>query len=166
MELHYTIFSSPLGELLVAGNSGYVAMVCHDVDGFISAHFHARQAVAGSVVSKAADEICAFLRGETVKPDVPLILNGTAFQRQVWEALAEIPYGYTSDYSTIAMRIGKPTAFRAVANACGKNPVPILIPCHRVLHKDGSLSGFAWGVDCKRRLLDLEAQGRQVPLAA
>jgi len=86
-----------------------------------------------------------------------LDIRGTAFQQRVWQALCEIPAGKTASYAEIARRIGAPRAARAVANACGANPVAVAIPCHRVVHGDGSLSGYRWGVERKRALLQREA---------
>lgn len=89
---------------------------------------------------------------------IPLDLRGTSFQKSVWLALQKIPYGQTTDYTQIAQRIGKPKSVRAVAAACGANPVSVLIPCHRVLRKDGSLSGYRWGVERKQKLLERESR--------
>ena len=89
--------------------------------------------------------------------DLPLDVRGTAFQHRVWQALQEIPIGETVSYAEIARRIGSPKAARAVADACAANNVAIAIPCHRVLRHDGSLSGYAWGVERRRLLLDREA---------
>jgi AraC family transcriptional regulator of adaptative response/methylated-DNA-[protein]-cysteine methyltransferase len=89
--------------------------------------------------------------------DLPLDVRGTAFQRRVWQALQDIPAGETVSYAEIARRIGSPKAVRAVAGACAGNNLAIAIPCHRVVRNDGALSGYAWGVDRKRKLIDREA---------
>jgi AraC family transcriptional regulator of adaptative response/methylated-DNA-[protein]-cysteine methyltransferase len=91
--------------------------------------------------------------------DLPLDVRGTAFQQRVWQALREIPPGSTASYTDIAVRIGSPTSARAVALACGANPVAVAIPCHRVVRTDGSLSGYRWGVERKRILLKREGVG-------
>jgi AraC family transcriptional regulator of adaptative response/methylated-DNA-[protein]-cysteine methyltransferase len=89
--------------------------------------------------------------------DLPLDVQGTAFQHRVWRALREIPVGKTASYADIAGRIGSPASVRAVAQACGANPVAVAIPCHRVVRNDGALSGYRWGVERKRALLQREA---------
>jgi methylated-DNA-[protein]-cysteine S-methyltransferase len=88
--------------------------------------------------------------------DLSLDVRGTAFQRAVWDAVARIPYGETASYGEIARRVGKPGAARAVGAAVGANPLPIIIPCHRVIGADGSLTGYGSGLDAKERLLRLE----------
>jgi AraC family transcriptional regulator of adaptative response/methylated-DNA-[protein]-cysteine methyltransferase len=91
-------------------------------------------------------------------PAFPLDMQGTDFQRKVWRALRRVPAGRTASYQDIARAIGSPKATRAVAGACGANPVSIAVPCHRIVHSDGSISGYRWGVDRKRKLLALEAR--------
>jgi AraC family transcriptional regulator of adaptative response/methylated-DNA-[protein]-cysteine methyltransferase len=88
----------------------------------------------------------------------PIDLHGTPFQRKVWRALRRVPSGRTSSYQDIARALGAPTASRAVAGACGANPISIAVPCHRIVHRDGSLSGYRWGVERKQKLLALEAK--------
>lgn len=95
--------------------------------------------------------------------DLPLDVHGTAFQRKVWEALKAIPAGMTVTYTDIAKRIGQPAAVRAVANACAANPVAVVIPCHRVVRTDGNLSGYRWGIDRKRQLLEYEGTILEAP---
>jgi AraC family transcriptional regulator of adaptative response/methylated-DNA-[protein]-cysteine methyltransferase len=88
--------------------------------------------------------------------ELPLDVRATAFQRRVWEALQRIPRGETRTYSQIAQEIGQPTAIRAVARACSTNPVAIVVPCHRVIGSDGTLTGYRWGLERKKKLLELE----------
>ncbi len=166
METTYTLLATPIGELLVAGTESAVTQVRYDADAFLAQRCELQQAQAGSVVANAANDIRAFLHGESERVNVALELDGTGLQKAVWAELQRIPYGTTTSYSAIAQRLGRPAAFRAVANACGKNPVPVIIPCHRVLHKDGSVSGFAWGVEVKKTLLALEARYALQPAAA
>jgi methylated-DNA-[protein]-cysteine S-methyltransferase len=103
----------------------------------------------------------AYFAGERRGFDLPLAPEGTPFQREVWSALLAIPYGETVSYGELARRLGRPNASRAVGAANGRNPIPIIIPCHRVIGADGSLTGFGGGLAIKRRLLELEAGGRQ-----
>jgi methylated-DNA-[protein]-cysteine S-methyltransferase len=104
----------------------------------------------------AADQLDAYFAGELTAFDVPLAPRGSVFQRRVWAALQEIPYGRTESYGELAERIGSPGGGRAVGLANGKNPIGIIIPCHRVVGADGSLTGYGGGLDRKKQLLDLE----------
>jgi methylated-DNA-[protein]-cysteine S-methyltransferase len=102
------------------------------------------------------EQLSAYFAGALTDFDVELRLEGTAFQRRVWSALTEIPYGETMSYGEVAERIGKPAAFRAVGLANGRNPIAIIVPCHRVIGSSGALVGYGGGLDRKRLLLDLE----------
>jgi methylated-DNA-[protein]-cysteine S-methyltransferase len=104
----------------------------------------------------AAEQLDAYFAGELTAFDLPLAPRGSEFQLRVWTALREIPYGRTESYGELAQRIGSPGAARAVGLANGKNPIGIVIPCHRVVGSNGSLTGYGGGLDRKRRLLDLE----------
>jgi methylated-DNA-[protein]-cysteine S-methyltransferase len=97
-----------------------------------------------------------YFRGERDAFDLPLAPAGTEFQRRVWDELARIPFGETVDYGALAARLGRPGAARAVGRANATNPIPIIVPCHRVIGANGSLTGYAGGMEAKRRLLDLE----------
>jgi AraC family transcriptional regulator, regulatory protein of adaptative response / methylated-DNA-[protein]-cysteine methyltransferase len=101
--------------------------------------------------------VVGFVEAPRIGLDLPLDIRGTAFQQRVWQALQEIPVGTTVSYTEIARWIGAPGAMRAVAGACAANNLAIAIPCHRVVRNDGSLSGYAWGIERKRVLLDREA---------
>lgn len=101
-------------------------------------------------------ELTEYFAGERQQFGVPLELYGTPFQKEVWQALCQIPYGQTISYKTLAETLGKPTAFRACANANGKNPISLIVPCHRVIASDGGLGGYTGGLDIKRTLLRLE----------
>lgn len=113
----------------------------------------------GEKLRPYAIEIIEYLEGKRKTFTVPFDYNGTAFQLAVWNALCEIPYGQTKSYSDIANFINKPAAVRAVGAAIGANPVLITVPCHRVVGKDGTLTGFRGGLDMKTQLLELERQG-------
>jgi methylated-DNA-[protein]-cysteine S-methyltransferase len=110
-------------------------------------------------------QLDAYFRGELRAFDVNVAPRGTEFQRRVWDELRRIPYGETISYRALAERIGRPAAVRAVGRANATNPIPILVPCHRVIGADGSLTGYAGGMDAKRTLLELEA-GRAPRAAA
>ncbi|KJS43513.1 MAG: 6-O-methylguanine DNA methyltransferase [Rhodospirillaceae bacterium BRH_c57] len=103
-------------------------------------------------------QVVGFVEAPQIGLDLPLDIRGTAFQERVWQALRQIPPGRTASYSDIARAVGKPKAVRAVAQACRANKIAVVIPCHRVIRNDGALSGYRWGVERKRALLDKEAQ--------
>ena len=109
-----------------------------------------------TIFPDAVSQLTAYFEGRLKQFDLDLVLNGTDFQKKVWQALLTIPYGATVTYGDIAERIHNPKAFRAVGLANRCNPIPIIIPCHRVIGKNGQLTGFAGGLDIKRFLLDLE----------
>jgi methylated-DNA-[protein]-cysteine S-methyltransferase len=113
-----------------------------------------------------AGELDAYLRGELAAFTFPVDLRGTAFQRSVWEQLRAIPYGEVRSYGDLARALGRPSAVRAVGAANGANPVPVLVPCHRVIGSDGRLVGFGGGLDWKRRLLAVEDPDRWAGSAA
>jgi AraC family transcriptional regulator, regulatory protein of adaptative response / methylated-DNA-[protein]-cysteine methyltransferase len=96
------------------------------------------------------------MRGKDLDGALPLDIRATAFQRRVWTYLQKIPFGATRSYSQVAKAIGRPSATRAVARACATNPVAVAIPCHRVVHQDGSMGGYRWGIERKKALLEME----------
>ena len=112
---------------------------------------------ANALCEDAAQQICAYLAGTRRAFELPLAPHGTAFQRAVWDALLKLPYGATTDYGTLAAALGRPMAARAVGAAVGKNPLWLIVPCHRVVGRDGALTGYAGGLARKRALLELEA---------
>jgi len=101
-------------------------------------------------------QLIEYLNGQRKEFSLPFDLHGTPFQQEVWKALCDIPYGKTTTYGEVARQIGNPKAVRAVGGAIGSNPLSIVIPCHRVIGKNGSLTGYSGGLDVKKRLLDLE----------
>lgn len=107
-------------------------------------------------IKKALEELLEYFSGNRRKFNIPLFLQGTEFQKSVWKALIEIPFGETCSYKDIAVRIGNPKASRAVGMANNRNPIPIIIPCHRVIGSNKSLTGYAGGIELKKYLLDLE----------
>jgi methylated-DNA-[protein]-cysteine S-methyltransferase len=114
------------------------------------------------VLKAAAEQLTAYFGGELKLFELPLTPEGTAFQRSVWDALLTIPYGETRSYMQMAVVIGAPKAVRAVGAANGQNPIPIVIPCHRVIGSNGKLTGFGGGLPLKRQLLDLEAPQKRL----
>lgn len=101
-------------------------------------------------------QIESYLNGELKRFDLPLHLSGTPFQNKVWSELIKIPFGETRSYQDIAKAVGSPAASRAVGSACGKNPIPIVVPCHRVITKNGGLGGYSGGLEIKKALLKIE----------
>ena len=112
------------------------------------------------IIRMAISQISEYLEGKRLDFTIPLRLEGTEFQVKVWNEMRRIPYGETMTYKELAQRIGSPAACRAVANACGANPFPILIPCHRVIASGGKTGGYTGGLDIKLRLLEIEKQNR------
>ncbi len=155
--IYYTSYESPVGPLLLAGDSDALRLVSFES----SKHAAPPQADWKQDKAPFAEvirQLQAYFRGELRKFDVPLALEGTEFQLNVWNALRGIPYGETISYLQLAERIGKPKAVRAVGLANGSNPIPIIVPCHRVIGSDGSLTGFGGGLSTKKMLLELESK--------
>ncbi len=142
---------------LAAGDAGLCGLSFEPLSGFDREHHHA-------ILRETAAQLERYFRGELREFDVPLDLQGTEFQKRVWAALLEIPYGETRSYSDLARRLGKPNATRAVGAANGANPVAIIVPCHRVIASNGSLWGYGGGLERKRFLLDLEASAKSSSL--
>jgi len=150
--VNYRMLKTSIGELMIVG----------DADGLRAIHFHGGVPEASWTeggLDDAVAQLTAYFAGDLRDFDLELSPAGTDFQQAVWGALREIPYGETTTYGAIAADLGKPKASRAVGLANGRNPLPIVVPCHRVIGKNGSLTGFAGGLDIKRRLLDLERGG-------
>jgi len=151
--LHYEIYATGIGSILIAGNEHALTNLC--IEGSIDPLGMTRGETP--LLARAAAALHAYLDGQRDAFDgLPLEPKGTDFQKRVWQALLEIPYGRTISYGQLAQAIGKPTASRAVGAANGKNPIFIIIPCHRVIGADGSLTGFGYGIELKRRLLEVE----------
>jgi AraC family transcriptional regulator of adaptative response/methylated-DNA-[protein]-cysteine methyltransferase len=119
---------------------------------------NARLIGADADFEEHVSRVVGFVEEPRIGLDLPLDVRGSAFQERVWQALQEIPAGATASYAEIARRIGSPSAVRAVAQACGANAIAVAIPCHRVVRSDGALSGYRWGVERKRALLDREVR--------
>jgi len=149
---------SPIGELtLVASDAGLTHVLFpgdEPVDVGLPADLPQRD--DDPTLEQAAAQLGEYFAGDRREFDVPLDLQGTEFQVEAWRALAGVPYGETRSYGEQAEAIGRPGAFRAVGAANGRNPVPVILPCHRIVGADGSLTGFAGGLDMKRWLLNHE----------
>ncbi len=164
--IHYTTAESPLGLILVATTSrGLCAVLFADNSALAAADLRERfpqavlrheTAAAGSPMAEAVRYVLGTLRETSTAARLPFHVRATAFQQRVWQALLAIPRGETRTYAEIAESVGSPSAVRAVGTACGSNLLAVVIPCHRVVGVDGRLTGYRWGTDRKRRLLELE----------
>lgn len=166
VQIRYTTSACSLGRLLVASTDrGICAVTLGNVDSELVSALRKEYPEAGitrdrSYLRDAVIGLLSHISGVEPCPEFPLDIRATAFQRRVWQELRSIPFGTTRSYSEIASRIGKPKATRAVAQACASNPVALLIPCHRVIGKDGAPGGYRWGKDRKRKLLENESTKR------
>jgi methylated-DNA-[protein]-cysteine S-methyltransferase len=154
-ERTYAVLESPIGPLLLSGTDAGLSAIEFAHNG--------RPAPPGAgwredrtAQAEALRQLAAYFAGELREFDLPLAPRGTTFQLAVWRELQRIPYGETISYAELARRVGRPRTVRAVGAANGRNPLPVVIPCHRVIGSDGRLTGYAGGLDLKRRLLALE----------
>lgn len=155
---HGTV-TSPIGTILVLATGDALSGL------YVADHHRAPLPPVGSIeggsaIEKISAQIIEYFEGTRTEFDLPLDLEGTAFQRSVWQALLDVGYGRTASYLDIANAIGKPEAVRAVGMANGSNPVSIVVPCHRVIGSNGSLTGYGWGTERKKWLLDFERTPR------
>ena len=146
------IVDSPIGGLLLESDSGAISGLRMEP---FEIPADARR--DPSAFAEAEAQLRSYFAGERTTFDLPLAPCGTPFQLRVWEALREIPYGETATYGEVAAAVGKPEAVRAVGAANGSNPIAVIVPCHRVIGADGTLTGYGGGLERKRILLDLEA---------
>ena len=157
--LHYEIYETDIGKILIAEDGKAITNLC------IEDSFDPTGAKRGetALLKEALAALQAYLAGnQDAFAKLPLNPKGTVFQKRVWQALLEIPYGQTISYGQLARAIDNPKAVRAVGAANGKNPIFVIIPCHRVIGADGSLTGFAYGLGLKRKLLDIETGALQL----
>ena len=161
-ELRFALAESSLGTILVAASEKGVCAISLGSDPEqLQQDFQDRFANAGLIrggedFDAWVASVVAFVEAPGIGLSLPLDIRGTAFQQRVWQALTEIPLGTTLSYTELAERIGSPKAVRAVARACATNPIALAIPCHRVVRSDGALSGYRWGVERKRVLIERE----------
>ena len=164
-EIRFAIGACSLGAILVARSDRGVAaiMLGDDPDALardLQDRFpHARLIGGDAGFERLVAQVVGFVEAPHIGLDLPLDVRGTAFQQRVWQVLREIPAGATASYAQVARRIGAPQSVRAVAQACAANPLAVAIPCHRVVRSDGALSGYRWGVERKRALLEREVRG-------
>ncbi len=162
VDIYHTVAACPMGRLLVAAtDKGVCSVKLGSSDSKLKetllAEFpSANHQPSGGHLAIWTAEILSYLDGEKTGLDLPVDIQATAFQQQVWQILRSIPYGETRTYQQVAQMLGKDDATRAVGTACGNNPVALVIPCHRVLRKDGSLGGYRWGLERKKSLLYME----------
>jgi AraC family transcriptional regulator of adaptative response/methylated-DNA-[protein]-cysteine methyltransferase len=164
--IRYACADSPLGRMLIAATErGICSIQFARTDGELleglkrEFPFAARKPDQGGLQAWT-EALLSTMTGRELNTALPLDIRATAFQRCVWTYLQSIPFGATKSYGQVAKAIGQPTASRAVARACATNPVAVAIPCHRVVHGDGSASGYRWGVERKKALLEMEQVGR------
>lgn len=153
--IYYTQLETPVGKVLLVGDGTIVHAIYWDV------YKHTPAPSPDWIENKSQfepviEQLATYFARKRTEFDVPFLATGTPFQKRVWQELSKIGYGETRTYQQIADAIGSPTAVRAVASAIGRNPLSILVPCHRVLGSTGKLSGFAGGIESKRMLLQLE----------
>jgi methylated-DNA-[protein]-cysteine S-methyltransferase len=153
--MYYDYLDSPIGSLLLAGDGN--SLIELGFPAGKAARRHQAEWVRDSApFLECTRQLRDYFAGQLRQFNLPLAPQGTEFQQQVWEALCAIPYGQTVSYGEVARSLGRPSASRAVGAANGKNPIPIIIPCHRVIGSGGSLVGFGGGLPIKQRLLALE----------
>lgn len=151
----YCYYESPIGRLLLVGSDGVLEEL-HFPNSPTQKHLGEDWQYDAACFRHILEQLAEYFAGKRQEFDLEIAPRGTAFQQQVWQELRKIPFGRTASYGEIAARIGNGKASRAVGMANGKNPIPIIVPCHRVIGKDGSLTGFGGGLEVKKQLLNLE----------
>ena len=160
--MYYCYLDTPIGELLLAGEQDALTLIGFP-EGSMRRDPEPDWIYNEKPFAEARTQLTEYFAGDRKEFDLTLRLNGTEFQMSVLDALQKIPYGETTSYADIAQRIGRPRAVRAVGAANGRNPIPIIVPCHRVIGSHGDLTGFGGGLDTKEALLRLEAEHSQFP---
>jgi methylated-DNA-[protein]-cysteine S-methyltransferase len=155
--LLYNRVESPIGELLLVGD-GHALHGLHMQEGLTAVPVDPEWRAADEPFADVREQLSEYFAGERLHFAVPLAMAGTPFQRRVWDELQAIPYGETTTYGELACRLGRPSASRAVGLANGRNPIAVIVPCHRVIGSDGSLTGYGGGLERKSFLLELEAR--------
>lgn len=158
---YHTRVDSPLGELTLYGDGEALGGVLTPPKEGVSRAIPENWVLDAKPFAEVERQLAAYFAGELTEFDLPLAPAGTAWQLRVWRALTTIPYGATAGYGQLAEELGRPTASRAVGTANGRNPISIIVPCHRVIGANGSLTGYAGGLERKQYLLGLEQSGRR-----
>jgi methylated-DNA-[protein]-cysteine S-methyltransferase len=153
--MRYRYVDSPIGRIRLTGRNGKLSGL-HLADHHRCPPADAQWTLDEDAFDDVRQQLEEYFEGSREVFDVALDLEGSPFQVEVWTALTAIPYGQTTSYAAIAQAVGRPTAVRAVGAANGRNPISVIVPCHRVIGADGRLTGYGWGVDCKAWLLDHE----------
>jgi methylated-DNA-[protein]-cysteine S-methyltransferase len=166
--VNYQHLDSPIGTVLIAGDAEAILRIAFPKNGKPVRPELEWEHSARGPVGEAIRQLRDYFAGRRTEFDLPLAPEGTPFQRAVWRQLQDIPYGETISYGELARRVGNPKASRAVGSANGANPIPIVIPCHRVIAAGGKLGGFGGGLPVKQALLDLETRAvtRSLTVAA
>ena len=164
-------YRSPIGVLKISEINGKITRLClhskektlqESADVMQNQHNHGDCGQPSELLQETCRQLDEYFQGKRTEFDLPLAYAGTPFQESVWRELQKIPYGETRSYEDIAVGIGNPRAVRAVGQANNRNPILLLIPCHRVIHKNGDISGFACGIETKKYLLELERRIRHL----
>lgn len=155
---YYTSWSSPVGEFHLLADDSALHMLAFDKKGSVFKKMYSNALKEqNSILKKTIQQLEEYFKGTRKDFDLPLKFSGTDFQQKAWKALLEIPYGKTVSYKTQAAKIKNPKAVRAIGSANGRNPLAVIIPCHRVIAHDGSLGGYGGGLSMKKALLQMEA---------
>ncbi len=162
----FTTVESPIGTLLLASEAGELTALYMHGGEQAAAKMGWTRDDSSPVLRSAAEQLQEYFAGRRSEFDLPLRMDGTEFQRRVWSELLNIPFGQTISYGELARRVGNPAAARAVGLANGRNPISIVVPCHRVIGSSGRLVGYGGGLDRKKFLLDLERREAQAELFA
>lgn len=161
-QAHYSEYEAPIGLTIIVGCKAGICKfslpntVPGTISTWIDQYYDSYEEKRTKIMDNAIEELNQYFKRERKRFSVPIQLHGTAFQKKVWRTLQKIPYGETTTYGDIAHQIKKPKAVRAVGGAIGKNPVPIIVPCHRVIGAQGELVGYGGGLPLKQKLLRLE----------
>ena len=158
MPYHYS-YLTPLGEIWIVEDCGCIVKIKYKID------FQDVEKKETALIKKTYLQLTEYFAGKRKKFDIPIKLTGTAFQQRVWTALQTIPYGEVWSYKRLAETVGSPKGYRAVGMANNRNPISVIVPCHRVIGADGCLVGYAGGIDKKRWLLNMEQKNQnEIPL--